>query len=279
MDFVLCALTCAAACLQGADCKPAGYWTYGEREPIPIIQRRIEVLLHGPKCYDLGYLCYAHEVCGEVRRHVEPYDPQEGDLVFFNSQQRFWEIMYKLVGSSMPDHLGLVVRRSDGCLAVLESGPDNIPWVFTVDAVPRLHQYSGSVMVRRIKRPLTPEESCRLTEWSEAQLGKRYPIWRLIIQTTPFRAKGPLREKCFGKTDLHRTQFLCAEICIVACAAAGLMDPCVFKANSIYPYDVVDNHRYDMSYLWEDAAVWTPNPPHSGEPCLVFPKSSRASSR
>ena len=81
------------------------------------------------------------------------------------------------------------------------------------------------------------------------------------MQLSPCRAKGPLREKLFARTDLDRRGYLCAEICVAAGAAAGIMDACYLKANSIYPYDIVDNHRYDLSYLWEDPVDWMRTPP------------------
>lgn len=257
MDFVYCALTCAVL-LCGADCDKPCDLGGAPRVPYGPLQRRhLFEVLNAPTHDHAGYLCRAQcGPCGAIQWHLEPYCPRAGDLIFFDSEQKFWDVMYFLARTDMPDHMSIMVCKSDGCLSGLESGPDNVPWVFLLDPYARLHQVKGSVKVRKIKRPLTPEESARLTEWAEAQVGKRYPFWRLVMQLSPCRAKGPMREHCFGKTDLDRRGYLCAEICVAAGVAAGIMDPCYLKANAIYPYDIVDNHRYDLSYLWEDPVDW-----------------------
>src|SRR5262245_30745021 len=55
----------------------------------------------------------------------EPYDPQPGDLIFFNDFNKKWEFLYRMVGSEAPYHAAIMVRKPDGTIATLESGPND----------------------------------------------------------------------------------------------------------------------------------------------------------
>ena len=59
-------------------------------------------------------------------------------------------------------------------------------FLFTAGFVPRLNTYPGDVMVRRLREPLTPQQSRELTQFAEAQVGKRFAVWRTALQGTPF---------------------------------------------------------------------------------------------
>jgi hypothetical protein len=192
-----------------------------------------------------------------------PYVPREGDLIFYDDRSPVWNALFALAGSGAPLHMGIVVRRPGGTLAVLEAGPDDGLKVELRDAVPRLHQFyrtfGDGVTVRRCKVVLTPERSAALTKFAEAQAGKRYAVARLLLQGTPFRVRGPL-EFMLGGTSLDRDAWICSEISVAAGTVAKLFDPAVVYANVAYPRDLVDNRRYDLSRTWEDAARWRPTP-------------------
>jgi hypothetical protein len=198
---------------------------------------------------------------GTEQVYVEPYVPHEGDMVLFNDHSRYWLFLYHLVGSDMPDHSGMVVRLPDGRPALLESAPDDGHlcglYVVMLEALPRLHQCAGTIYVRRVKHPLTPEQSARLTDFALRHVGDRYALGRLLLQCTPFRARGPLRKALFGKTDLDRHAWLCSELVVGAGTAAGLFDPKVEKANAIYPRDLIYNDHYPLGDTWEDAGIWS----------------------
>src|SRR6266480_1116036 len=80
---------------------------------------------------------------GGMRHNVRPYVPREGDLIFFDDQSVLWEKLYKLGGTKPPFHVGIVVRKKDGSLAVLESGPDDTLHVYILEAARRLHTFKG----------------------------------------------------------------------------------------------------------------------------------------
>ena len=193
-----------------------------------------------------------------------PYEPREGDLTFYDDHSRVWMKLFEMAGTGPPLHMGIVVRRKDGTLAVLEAGPDDTVWVDLRPLVPRLHQFfhdfNGTITVRRTKVPLNRFQSHALTRFAEAQNGKRYAVLRLLAQGTALRSRGPL-EAILGKTYTDRDSWICSELAMAGAAVVGLIDPEVVHANSVYPRDLVDNQRYNLGLSWHDAAVWRPVPP------------------
>jgi hypothetical protein len=207
-----------------------------------------------------GYLL----IESESARTTIPYEPREGDLIFYDDHSKMWTALFALAGTGPPLHMGIVVRKLDGQLAVLEAGPDDTVWVDIRDLVPRLHQFyrdfNGLITIRRCKEPLNHYQSRALTHFALAQHGKRYAVVRLLAQGTPFRSRGAL-EGWLGKTETDRDAWICSELAVAGASIAGLVDPEVVHSNVAYPRDLVDNQRYDLSRSWHDAADWRPYPP------------------
>jgi hypothetical protein len=202
---------------------------------------------------------------GKTERETVAYMPREGDLVFYDDGNLLWTLAFAYAGTGSPLHMGIVFKKSDGKLAVLEAGPDDTISVKLLDVATRLPQfdadYKGKITIRRCKKALGAEESKALTKFAHAQDGKRYAIGRLLLQGTSFRTRGPLRELVFGGTVLDRDSWICSELAVAAGTVAKLFDPKVVYANVAYPRDLVDNVRYDMSANWHDAAVWSATRP------------------
>jgi hypothetical protein len=207
------------------------------------------------------------------RKHtvVEPYEPHEGDLVLYDDHHPTWTFLYHIAGTDLPDHSGIVFRLPDGRPGLLESAPDDGKlagmYVRLLDAMSRLHQFQGTIYIRRLKRPLTPEQSARLTAFALAQEGKRYALCRMLLQGTPFRARGPVRNALFGKTYMDRCSWFCSELVVAAGTAAGLFNPKVHHANSMYPRDMIYDDIYDLSATWLPVGTWSP----SAAPATPFP--------
>jgi hypothetical protein len=197
---------------------------------------------------------------GRVVRKTVPYQPREGDWIFFDDQSRWWEFLYTLADTSPPFHAGIVVKKPDGELAVLEAGPDDTLHVYVLDIIPRLHEFKGVIYVRQCKKILTPEESARLTAFAEKQKGKGYAMWRLLAQGGPLKTRGgPLRHYC-AHTLTNRWRWLCAEITVTGSAVAGITDPKKVRGSNTYPSHIIDNKIYDLSAVYEDAAHWQASP-------------------
>jgi hypothetical protein len=203
-----------------------------------------------------------------------PYHPQPGDLVFFDEHSLIWRVLYAVAGSQPPDHCGVMVARPDGRMALLEAGPFPNRWVRLEEVPHRLQSFRGSIWVRRLKRALSQEQSTRLTEFAVGQEGKRYAVWRMTLQATPFQTRRLL--KPFAQTFLNRRRWLCSELVAAAGTILGLIDPTVLRANAVYPRDIVDDLRYDLGQCWHEAALWRKGLPHrrTAEPVAETPSET-----
>lgn len=208
-----------------------------------------------------GYLKIARKAAkGKPQSEIVRYAPREGDLIFYDDRNLGWTLLFAYAGTGPPLHMGMVVRKNDGKLAVLEAGPDDTVWVKLLPLDKRLPQfnddYKGTIQIRRCKKELTAEQSKALTKFAEAQDGKCYAVARLLLQGTSLRSRGPVRELVLGKTVLDRDRWICSELSVAAGTVVKLFDPKVVYANVAYPRDLVDNERYDLSGSWHDATVW-----------------------
>lgn len=197
---------------------------------------------------------------GTWRQVSEPYLPREGDLVFFNDHSTKWGILYKLVGSDWPYHVGLVFKRPDGRCGIVEAGPNDTLKCRVLELAPRLYGWEHTLYIRRCKVGLSPESSRAMTEWCMSQDLKRYALGRLLLQGTAVRARGPVRRALFGATYTDRDAYLCAELAVAGATVAGILDPRVHKANTIYPRDIIFNDVYDLGDRYDEARVWIPQP-------------------
>ncbi|MFO0863866.1 MAG: hypothetical protein U0744_04275 [Gemmataceae bacterium] len=197
---------------------------------------------------------------GIVRQSSENYVPREGDMVFFNDHSVKWGLLYKMVGSDAPYHSALVFRRPDGMPALVEAGPNDTLVCRVMEIAPRLHAFEGTIHVRRCKKTLSVEESEALTKFALAQDGKRYALGRMLLQGTPFRARGPVRRWMWGATLTDRDAYICSELVVAGAAIAGILDPEQHKANAMYPRDLIYDDGYDLSERYEQAQVWLRDP-------------------
>jgi len=221
----------------------------------------------GP-CPDQSFLYQpAFRIDDALRLPAEPYVPQPGDIMLRLDNSRFWRVTHYLALAFDPNGSGIVFRRPDGTLAVLEAGPNDTRWVSTPDLLPHLREYAdaGRVWIRRRKVPLTPEQSRRLTEFAMAQDGKRFALIRLGGQLTPLRSRGPIRTYFLGKPRGDRASYFCSELVLEACVAAGLLDPERTRPAATYPRDLffgrslnlfIDRHL-DVNAWWCPPARWT----------------------
>jgi hypothetical protein len=202
---------------------------------------------------------------GKIQHEVMPYAACEGDLIFYDDRNPAWTALFAYAGTGPPLHMGIVFKKADGSLVVLEAGPDDTTRVSLLHLEKRLQQFQqhfkGTITIRRCKKELTAEQSMALSKFAQAQDGKRYAVGRLLLQGTSLRTRGPVRELVLGKTVLDRDSWICSELSVAAGTVAKLFDPKVVHSNVAYPRDLVDNARYDLSESWHDAAVWLPNRP------------------
>lgn len=190
----------------------------------------------------------------------EPYLPQPGDLVFYAHESLRSLFFYTLARTGKPYHSGIVVNLPDGRPAILEAGPYDYLHVYLMDALPRMRTHQGAIWVRRLRVPLSPEQSARLTAFALEQTGKRFALFRLVREVTPFRAHGWLHGQLFGSAQIDRRTWFCSELVVAAAAVAGLVDPHVVKPNTIYPRDLFRDRPFDLKPCWEEPRRWICEP-------------------
>lgn len=195
-----------------------------------------------------------------VRFDAETYCPRAGDILLFDHPCVWMNRVYWFCGTSGPLHAAVVYRRTDGTHAILEAGPNFVQKVVVAEVNTRLPEYDGSILVRRLKAPLTEEQSKQLTDFCQAQEGKGYALVRLLLQGTPLRARGKIRSHYLGRTSLDRDRWMCSELVVAAMVAAGVFDPKEYRANTFYPRDLAYDDVHDLSAVYERPAMWYPRP-------------------
>jgi hypothetical protein len=218
----------------------------------------VSLVLASAEAGQVGYVIPQKGPDGKIRKESQPYLPREGDLVFYDDHSLVWNILFAWAGSGPPLHMGIVIRRPGGSLGVLEAGPNDTIKVHIIGVAKRFDEFKGTITVRRCKTPLSTEKSTALTKFALAQDGKPYAVLRLLLQGTWFRRRGPVRELFFAHTYLDRWSWICSELAVAAGTVAGLFDPQVVRANVLYPEDLVDNHRFDLSRHWHGPETWRP---------------------
>jgi hypothetical protein len=210
----------------------------------------------------------SYELDFRLRGPTRPYIPQPGDIVLSTDGSLFWLAMHNLAGTSHPTHSMIVFVFPDGRPGILEAGPHDTLKVRTLEALPHLWSYEreGRVWVRQRTRPLTPEQSARLTQFALTVDGRDFALIRLAGQLTPFRSRGPLNTFWMGKPQgLAKKSFFCSELVVEACVYAGLIDPRIARPAATYPRDLfLDrslnlylNQHFKLAPDWAPPARWT----------------------
>jgi hypothetical protein len=190
------------------------------------------------------------------------YDPQPGDIFLATDQEWWAKAGHWLAGAKGLHHSGIMFRRSDGRMALIEAGPFNSVKIETMDPVAHMaeHLCAGDrVYVRRRCVPLTPEQSCRLTSFAERQDGKPFATLRLLRQITPLRTRGQVRTYFVGRPSGDQDRYFCAELVMESCVAAGLLDAETTRPSATYPRDIFFGHskiRYLDEHLPLECAGW-----------------------
>lgn len=202
-----------------------------------------------------------HEEKGPI-----PFLPQEGDLILFSSIQIKYTISYPMVRSFHPWHSGVVVRRSSGELAFFEDGGQSNEFATLRPLEERLTSAyrkakKERIWIRKIRRPLTPEESCRLTAFAEGVWNRPFSKnRRLAIMLLPGR---PL-----AQTSPNQDNWFCSEIVAQALVSAGIIDSEGVRPQALTPRDLLRDKRVDLSFDWSPIYIFSPdsNPPPPGPP-------------
>ncbi len=213
-----------------------------------------------------GYLVVPVDDAHGSRLEPAPYLPQPGDILLFDDENPLYHFLFSLRGAGPPVHVAIAFARSDGSPALLDlTGPTvRAGRVSLLEVMPRLENYHGVILVRRLRCPLSPGQCADLCQFALAQQGKEFALGRMLLQGTPFCCRTGLRHYLFAGTCMNRERWLCSELVVAAATAAQILEPSAFPANSIYPGDLAYDNKYDLSRLYQAPVLWVPKPPPQG---------------
>lgn len=185
------------------------------------------------------------------------WQPREGDLVFMTSPDPGQTIAYSLARTWHPFHSGIVIKRSNGELALLESGGAKD---YRVSLSPILGRLNRDDMVaerrftwiRRYRGVITPQQSATLTAFGEAQVGKPFVRYsRLAWFWLPFHpAPKP--------TTVDQERWFCSEIVAAALHQAGIIPEHMFPPGSTMPRNMfMDCFCKDISDIYHAPLPWS----------------------
>jgi hypothetical protein len=221
---------------------------------------------------DAGSYLYepAYHLDLKLRGEARAYVPQPGDIMVYTDSNMFWEITHDLALAFQPHGSGVVVRRKDGSLGILEAGPNDCLQVHTLDMLPHLREYEckGPVWIRKRKTPLTQEQCECLAEWAERQEGKKFALIRLGGQLTLLRHRGPFRTWFIGKPNGERDSYFCSELVTETLVHVGLIDAATARPSATYPHELFYdwsfnpylNTHFSLAENWEPPARWVSSP-------------------
>jgi hypothetical protein len=155
---------------------------------------------------------------------------------------------FVLMGAFHPNHSGIMFRRPDGSVALLEAGCQDVSVTLASDPARALSAYRSRdrVWISRRAVPLTADQSCRLTAAAQEQDGRRFAIARMYGQMTPFRARGPLRTAVLGGPHgADRRRYYCDELVVEMLVAAGLIDAADARPAATYSRDLFFDESYN----------------------------------
>ncbi|MBI3823393.1 MAG: hypothetical protein HY289_12050 [Planctomycetes bacterium] len=190
------------------------------------------------------------------------YQPHPGDIVLYDDFNKLHHLVFKIANTAGPLHVAIVVARPDGSPALLDlTGPKVVTAkVQIIDVDKRFGAFTGDILIRRLREPLTLEQSRDLTAFAQAQEGKSFALPRVLLQGTPFCPRTGLRKALFGHTYLDRKRWFCSELVVAACANVHLVDGKKCCANATYPRDLAFDETLDLSAIYLSPIRWSPTP-------------------
>lgn len=191
---------------------------------------------------------------------LESYCPQEGDLIFFWSGGWIKKIAYRLFFVGPPSHVGIVVLGPDGRPVLLEATIDiftHHSGVLLSEIHPRLSCYPGPIWVRRLRCPLTPEQSCRLTQFALQQQGKPFALGHLLLPPLALPCNGPILARLgIWTACVNRKRWFCSGLVTASLVVTGMLDEHVVRPLFTDPRDLFVDRLIDLSPQWHKPVSW-----------------------
>jgi hypothetical protein len=201
------------------------------------------------------------------------WKPEVGDILFMTSPDPGQTITYALARTWHPFHIAIIARRSNGELGIFESGGGGDLRVTFRPILGRLGAYDmfaerRFTWARRIRRPLTPEQSRLITTLAEPQIDKPFvPYSRLAWFWLPGHpAPRPTR--------FDQDKWFCSDVIVAVLNEANVLPKGQFEPGSTTPRELfTDCPGKDISQIYHAPLPWSLNlsrPPEPGPRCAPY---------
>ena len=215
-------------------------------------------LLQPEPLQTLGQLWVPSVSAGYQRMDPMEYEPREGDLLFFTDEKWIRRVAFWFAGTGRPYHVALVIKGRDGSLCTLEARPHSESWVFLLDLQKRMTTYHGSIWVRRLRNPLEPDASKKLTQFALTQQGKPFAMFRLAFEGTPLNVRAGLGQFLWASPRTEKNSWFCSELTTAALIECGMFQGRGIKPNCVYPRDLFYDRTFLVGDLYEAPILWGP---------------------
>jgi len=181
-------------------------------------------------------------------------------MIIYAYDQPMWNSLYRIFKSGPPTHSGVIFRLPDCSLRILETGSLQPPKVDIVEVQPRLNTYRGSLWLRRLHHPLTPEQSAKLTDFALDQGCKRFAQVRVLLEGLTGRNLSRVRWLLVGPPPFERPAYYCSELVLIALVVADVLPIGILGPRMPDPRDLFWDKPHDLSCWYGPLRLITPEP-------------------
>jgi hypothetical protein len=122
----------------------------------------------------------------------------------------------------------------------------------------RLQTYPGKVWIRRIKKPLSPEQCSELLHFAIEQQGKSFARHRLLLPALVPLLRCRVFARWYPDKDYQtRHAWFCSELVAAACVRMGLFPPTRVRPWCTFPLDFYYDGLLDLSEQWDSPRTWS----------------------
>jgi len=205
---------------------------------------------------------------GQKHSISEPYDFQEGDIVFFQSGSLAWQNLFSFHGSTGPTHVGIAMRNETGEVGLLhaldpsfgkpvETGPGIHPGhvCWTPNMANYLSRYDGRIYIRRYRGAFPEQAGVVLRNWAARQIGKPYGLVKVSLPPTGL----PIQVLHLGGSGQVETKsWFCSELVASALVVTGHLNPWHVRPVRTDPEDLYSDRWLALGTYWESPELWMP---------------------
>ena len=212
---------------------------------------------------------------GRFETHWAEHELSEGDIVFFQTKDTTWRSVFAAFGSPGPTHVGLIIKKEDGELGLLQALDPHFKMkptprlrrgvragevCWTPDLANYLSEYDGRIFVRPFRGTIPADVSCRLTAWAMRQIGKPYGLHKLGLPPIGL----PIQSLHLGgPAQVEGDSWFCSELVASALVVTRHLSPWHVRPSRTDPEDLFTDRLLNLHSAWESPLLWSADVPET----------------